>query len=89
MRLIVNCMFGDGPQTYWIIADTEHVLRTLRGAMAGPPGDVVSILARTSEAGNDHELDGDHERLIRASAIQCITIERPFSPSVRPGGQRS
>jgi hypothetical protein len=89
MRLIVNCMFGDGPRTYWIAAATDADLRGLHDAMDGPQGAVVSIVARTSELGTESDLDADHERRFRAGAIQCITVERPFSPSARPGGQRS
>lgn len=88
MRLIVNCMFGDGPQTYWLMAATDTDLRGLHDAMAGPPGEVVSIVARTSELGTESELDGDHERLFRAGAIQCITVDRPFNPSRRAVGPR-
>ena len=70
MTLILNCMFGDGPQTYWIASATAAELQNVRNAMAGPAGDVVSIMARASEMG------ADHERLIRAGAIQCINIDR-------------
>jgi hypothetical protein len=81
MRLIVNCMFGDFRQTYWIVGAADADRWALRDAMAGPGDGVVSIMARMSEMGTESDLDGDHERLIRTGAIQSITIERNFVPS--------